>query len=272
MLIANPLGEVEKVAMHGGKTLVRRALSAEEMVRLLAVAGPRCVVYLTALKTGLGRGELGKILWGDVLLDGKTPMIKLRASVSKNRQKGEQPLNPELIEELRKLRGSAPDSARVFDRMIPRMPRFRADLENAKIPFQVEAGRRVDFHALRMTCNMLIDGVGANERTAMELMRHSDPKLTFNNYNDQTKLPKWEIVNSLPALLAKDDNDTRQRTHLSDFSSPGVSPAVTDAENDDRPESLIDKGFWHDSAPSGTNWQNGEMVRAAGFEPATSCV
>ena len=29
----------------------------------------------------------------------------------------------------------------------------------------------------------------------------------------------------------------------------------------------MDKGFWHDSAPSGTNWQNGEMVRAAGFEP-----
>ena len=100
-------------------------------------------------------------------------------------------------------------------------------------------------------------------------MRHRDPKLTFNNYNDRTQLPKWQVVNLLPALLTGKQSDTLHSTHPPDFSSPDVSPDVTDAENDDRPESLMDKGFWHDSAPSGTNWKNGEMVRAAGFEPAT---
>ena len=272
ILSANPLGEVDRIPMTGEKTLVRRALSVEEIMRLLAVAGLRCVVYLAALKTGLRRGELEKLRWADVVFDGKKPMIRLRAAVSKNRRTAEQPLDAELVRELRALRGSAPDSAKVFDRLIPRMPRFRDDLEAAQIPFEDECGRRVDFHALRMTYNMLIDIAGANGRTAMELMRHSDPKLTFDNYNDRTTLPKWEVVNSLPTLLAKDDNDTRQRTHPPDFSSPGVSPAVADEKNEDRPESLMDKWFWPDVAPNGTHCQNGKMVRAAGFEPATSCV
>lgn len=272
MIPANPLTAVEKVAMYGEKTLVRRALALEELAQLLMVAGPRKVVYLVAAKTGLRRGELEKLKWGDVVLDSQKPMIRLRAAVLKNRRTAEQPIDSEVMEALRALRGTAPDSARVFERIIPRMPRLRADLKAAGIPFQDEAGRHVDFHALRMTFNILIDGSGANGRTAMELMRHSDPKLTFNNYNDRTKLPKWEVVNSLPTLLTRKEPDTLQSTHLPDFSRPGVSPAVTDAKNADRPESLMDKGFRRDSARSGTNWQNGEMVRAAGFEPATSCV
>ena len=272
MAPANPLSVVEKVATHGEKTLLRRALGLEELVHLLRIAGPRRVVYLVAAKTGLRRGELEKLKWGDVVLDGPRPMIRLRAAVSKNRRTGEQPIDSEVVEALRALRGAAPDSARVFDRLLPRMPRFRADLKAAGIPFQDDAKRRADFHALRMTFNMLIDGSGANGRTAMELMRHSDPKLTFNNYNDRTKLPKWEVVNSLPALLAGKKSDTLQSTLPHDILRPSVSPAVTDAENDDRPESLMDKGFWPEMAPNGTHCQNGKMVRAAGFEPATSCV
>ena len=272
MIPANPLSCVEKVAMHGEKSLVRRALSPAELTRLLAVAGPRQPVYLTIGKTEIRRGEAEKLRWADVILDGPTPMIRLRASVSKNRRKAEQPIDAEVVAELRKLRGSAPDSARVFDRLIPRMPRFRADLIAAGIDFEDEMGRRVDFHALRMTYNMLIATAGANGRTAMELMRHPDPKMTFDNYNDPTKLPKWQVVNALPALLRKNDNDTLQSTHLPDFSGPDVSRAVTYAENVGGPETLINAGFQHDLAPHGAVWKNGEMVRAAGFEPATSCV
>ena len=65
---------------------------------------------------------------------------------------------------------------------------------------------------------------------------------------------------------------THQSAHIPDFSSPGVSPSVTDAGNEDDSESLMSKWFWRDSAESDANWQNEEMVRAAGFEPATSCV
>jgi hypothetical protein len=86
------------------------------------------------------------------------------------------------------------------------------------------------------------------------------------------KLPKWEVVNSLSALLAVKEFDTLQGTHPHGILCPGVSPAVTDAKSDDRPESLINRGFWPEVAPNGTHFQNGKMVRAAGFEPATSCV
>jgi hypothetical protein len=43
-------------------------------------------------------------------------------------------------------------------------------------------------------------------------------------------------------LLAKD----KSRTHISDFSSPSVSSAVTDEKNNDHPESRMDKGFWRE--------------------------
>ncbi len=91
-------------------------------------------------------------------------------------------------------------------------------------------------------------------RTAMELMRHSDPKLTFNNYNDRTRLPKWEIVKKLPVLFSTDTENTRQRTHVPEFSCPVVSPAVTDGGNGDEPETPMDKGFWLEVARSGIEW------------------
>lgn len=43
----NPLAVVEKVATHGEKLVRRRAYTAEELVRLLAIAGPRRITYLT---------------------------------------------------------------------------------------------------------------------------------------------------------------------------------------------------------------------------------
>ncbi len=150
---------------HAEKSLVRRSLTPEEAVRLLAVSESRRVVYLTVIKTGLRRGEVGKITWGDVALEGDRPMIHLRASVSKNRRSAEQPIDAEVVEALRDLRRGAPESARVFSRFIPRMPRFRDDLKAAGIEFEDETGRRADFHALRMTYNMMIDAAGANGPT-----------------------------------------------------------------------------------------------------------
>jgi integrase len=57
-LLANPLREVEKITIKAGRGH-RRALSAEEIQRLLAVVPPhRATVYLMAIYTGLRRREL----------------------------------------------------------------------------------------------------------------------------------------------------------------------------------------------------------------------
>jgi integrase len=60
---SNPLLAVEKVRTKGGKADEVRAFSDDEMLRLLAVAGERRVVYLMAVDTGLRRSELGALKW-----------------------------------------------------------------------------------------------------------------------------------------------------------------------------------------------------------------
>ena len=53
----------------------------------------------------------------------------------------------------------------------------------------------VDFYSTRVGTYLQRNGV--NSRTAMELMRHSDRKLTDKIYTDSNLLPLGEVVNLL---------------------------------------------------------------------------
>lgn len=74
------------------------------------------------------------------------------------------------------------------------------DLKTAGIPHQDESGRYVDFHSLRYTWGIFLQRNGVNSRVAMELMRHSDRKLTDKIYTDSSLLPLKEVVSKLPKL------------------------------------------------------------------------
>ena len=62
-----------------------------------------------------------------------------------------------------------------------------------------ELGRVADFHALRYTYCTYLQRNGVPSRLAMDLMRHSDRKLTDKIYTDTQMLPTAEAVNKLPA-------------------------------------------------------------------------
>ena len=178
-IAANPLAPVEKTRPQGRETRARRSYSAEEIQQLLAVAGPRKVIYLTALLTGLRRGELGKLKWADVHLDGPAPFILVRGANAKNLKEERQPLHADLVGELRQFRGPAAwPSSLVFAEGLPRMKRFYADLMAAGIsPGDPERGS-ADFHSLRVTfiTHLGIQGAG-------------DPRLTAKTYTDAHLLP-----------------------------------------------------------------------------------
>ncbi len=103
-ILKNPLHCVDKIENHGEPTFQRRALTIEEARRLIAVAGPRRPTYLTALETGLRRGELGKLEWRDVQLDGPNPFLNVRRSTTKNHKSAPTPIDAELAAELRSIR------------------------------------------------------------------------------------------------------------------------------------------------------------------------
>lgn len=162
----------------------RRALSPEQVAGLLdAVDAGYRAVYRFMLATGLRRRETRLLCWGDLALNSPTPFIRLRAETTKAKRADSLPLHPVIAAELRELRGDAADGDRVFAR-VPTMHRHRKYLEAAEIPFEDEDGRRADVHALRHTFGTMLSMSGASPRVAMELMRHTDLKLTMKHYTD----------------------------------------------------------------------------------------
>ena len=80
----------------------------EECKALLNVAGPRRLVYLVALTTGLRRGEIEGLRWDDVDLDSDRPSARVRAATTKNRREVLVPVHGKLAGELRTVRPVVP--------------------------------------------------------------------------------------------------------------------------------------------------------------------
>jgi len=195
---SNPLLAVEKVRTKGGKADEVRAFSDDEMLRLLAVAGERRVVYLMAVHTGLRRSELGALKWGDVHLDAVTPFVQVRASTTKNGKPADMRLLPELAAALGELKSSGTHEEELVFTRIPRIERFYRDLKKAGIPLQDALGRKALFHSLRHTFGTNLARGGVASRVAMALMRHSDRRLTDKIYTDENLLGTWAAFDSLP--------------------------------------------------------------------------
>jgi integrase len=249
-LHANPLKTVERcrTARAIKPRYARRALSDNEAARLLAVAGRRRIVYLMAMLTGLRRGELRELVWGDVHLDCPQPRLVLRAVTTKNGKQAFIPLHLSLAVELKALRSARlSDSDRVFAGLIPKMETFKSDLEKAQIPFIDERGLRADFHALRHTFCTNLHRANVSGRQAMQLMRHSTRKLTDMDYADEEQLGSFEAVQKLAFIdaneAAKSDSQLDSQTLV--LSSPALSLSVADFAAMQIAKSLENKGDSH---------------------------
>ncbi len=201
IIAVSPLRHVEKVKNDQAGAF-RRALSADEVARLLAAAPPsRAWVYLVILYTGLRRHELNRLTWGHFHLDASQPFVELPANITKNRKSDRLPLRVEVVDALR---GQMPENSMpfewVFRGKVPMPAKLRKDLAAAGIPVVDDRGRRVDVHALRTTFGTMLSVAGVTPRVAMELMRHSDLKLTMRIYTDAAQLPLAEDVQRLPSF------------------------------------------------------------------------
>ncbi len=209
--LANPLASVRRTEVRGHETRRRRALTPAEMVRLVEVDHERGTVYMMALSTGLRRGELEEMEWGDLHLEEGSSRVMVRASTTKNRKDATIWLREDLAVRLRTMRpDNVRPNARVFGTRVPRMDQFRADLAAAGIEAKGAHGRRVDFHALRHTFCSNLQAEGVPQRHAMQMMRHSEARLTNNIYTDEGALPTRNIVERLPRY----DRQTRVDAQL----------------------------------------------------------
>ena len=181
-------------------TFTRRAITEEELHRLIRVSDRRRPFYLTAFYTALRRNELRQLDWSDVKLDDPEPHIELRHATTKNRRGGIVMLAGVLVNELRALKALGVGTGRVFEGIIPKPKTFRKDLLAAGIERQVGV-HRVDFHAFRKTVGtILAANPDVSFSTTSNFLRHSDTRTTAKHYVDGQKLPLRKAADALPDL------------------------------------------------------------------------
>ena len=242
-IAGNPLKPVQKAQSGGLQSRVRRAFTMDELRRLISVAGPRKALYATAVFTGLRRGELSELQWGDVNLNAARPFINVRASTTKNHKQAVIPIHDDVVSALRTLR---PRDVQPLTRVfvgLPRMKRFRMDLVAANIEFIDAKGERADFHALRKTFATNLTLAGTPQRVTMELMRHSDMRLTAKTYTDAGLLPIGDAVLNLPSISTFDSQIDSQKIVPNGLL---LSTPVTEKEVPKATGTRMNKGFGHD--------------------------
>jgi len=274
LIASNPLEHVEKISNDspGG---FRRALSVAEIERLLRVAPThRATVYQTILYTGLRRQEINGLRWGDFDFTTNPPRLKVPSSISKNRKESTHFLRPELTETLTAFRPAHAKSGDwVFRGQVPRVPTFKRDLAKAGIPFEDERGRRVDLHALRTTFGTLLSASGVSPRVAMELMRHSDLKLTMKVYTDVSQLPLVKEAALLPSFSIPRNQpatDTQLSTHAGVVSGQEASPAGATSHSEPTLQVTDAVAFGREKTASVVSGGFFKMERAKRLELSTS--
>jgi integrase len=259
----NPLKAVVKSETAGRERRVRRALSQEEVDRLIAVSGRRRAAYLLALYTGLRRGELKKLSWLDVHLDAPKPYLEIRAATTKNNKRAVLPLLPVVADALRQHQAKEQRTdGKVFRIGVPTAKSLTADLITCGIKPVDSLGRIVDFHALRHTFATLLNQAGVAPRVVMELMRHSDMRLTHKTYTDATSLALFTELEklspgktSLPASL----NQGRNR--------PNSTTPVPTADKGEEAEIVAMPRELADLGKVVPDWTHGRLAERVGFEP-----
>jgi integrase len=205
-LTSDPFAGVKRGNVNRGKrTRSRRALVDEELKSLLAAApADRRRKYLFAALSGLRRGELGDLRWGDLRLKAPIPFVQLRQDQTKNQKADAIPLHPALLSELVAMTPGEDD-----DRVLGSMPDMksmakdllaagiaRRDDEN-KIIISDSRGRRADFHALRHTFKSNVDRVGCTQAVSDALTRHGD-KTVADGYRHAELSEMLDALRQIP--------------------------------------------------------------------------
>lgn len=186
-LLANPLLGLERLNNEVDVRHKRRALTAEEVGKLIASARgsgvsiqrfnreKRARISIISFMTGLRRNEIASLTPRSFALDAEQPTVTVEAVSSKRRRKDVLPLHPELVALLRVwLKGLQPT-----EKLFPQLGKRRTwlmvkkDLERVGIPYENEHGV-ADFHAAgRHTHITKLLRNGATLPEAKELARHS---------------------------------------------------------------------------------------------------
>lgn len=248
-LLSNPLRGLERLNTSLDVRHARRALTAEDVSRLVDSARSsgvviqgftgeqRARIYLLSYMTGLRKKEIASLSPQSFFLNGTPPTVTIEAACSKHRRKDVLPLHPDLVRMLAEWLRETPTERKLF----PGLERketsvmVRKDLERIGLPYKTAEGI-ADFHAAgRHThiTELLRNGTSLVE--AKELARHSDVNMTMRythiGIEDQAK-----AVANLPSPFFSPNPPEQEKNALQMRCISGVAegsweaPIVTENE------------------------------------------
>ncbi|MBW8015448.1 MAG: site-specific integrase [Planctomycetes bacterium] len=225
----NPLAYLGSLNPKTDIRLKRRALTPEEMKTLinytmksglnkLLTGKERTMLYILAANTGFRVRELTSLTWQSFDFDDKAPTITVEASYSKHRREDVLPLRQDVASLFREWKEARKETDKrpVFNSSgsVKWAAMLKRDLKAAGIDCKDEAGRVVDFHALRHTyITNLIKG-GASPKVAQALARHSNITLTMDVYTHLTAYDERKGLSALPDIPIGDKNDSEQNCEV----------------------------------------------------------
>jgi integrase len=189
----------------------------------------RADLYAFLAGTGLRINEVRQLKVAYLDLDGSIPFVRLSAATTKNGRDDTVPLRADLVAMLRRRVEGRRAADRVFDIPADLIRRFHADCKRAGIDRRDGRGRQIDLHALRTTFGTMLARSGVPMRTAQQLMRHSDFRLTANVYVDPALLDLQGAVESIPAVA------NRCSFVAPSVALPPVKSSATESSHDNTP-------------------------------------
>jgi integrase len=180
----NPWAKVKPPKVHKVK---RPALSTEQAERILEGAGENRLLLLTAILTGVRRGELAGMKWADIKWqDGEAGVLVVSRSWDRATTKGgaarEVPLHPVLREGLLAALSTAtgelvfpsPTTGGMRSKTWHAADMLRLVAERAG----VELPQGITFHSLRRTFATLVHDASKDRLAVQRLLGHTDAKVT----------------------------------------------------------------------------------------------
>lgn len=206
-----PLIEAMTIRRGKNKGKLLAKIRPETRARLERLGHERALIYKILVLTGLRRGELASITWGQLELDHAVPAIHLYAGDAKNRRSEIIPLRRDLANDLRSWKSLQSDlhpSDKLFTVPMRLVSILNLDLKAAGIPKVDARGFTFDVHAFRHTTATHLSKSGIAPRVAQSVMRHSDIKLTMQTYTDPRLLNVAEALDALPDLPLENAEET----------------------------------------------------------------
>lgn len=211
----NPIRFVHALNARIDRRYERRALDPNEIGRLLAAteAGKRhhgltgrqrALVYRLAIESGLRYNEIRSLTPLSFDLESNPATVTIAPEDEKAGRGDTLPVRPDLAADLKTYLAFIPKAGRAFPLWSDKgAAMIQRDLKAAGVPVTDDSGRIVDFHALRTTFGSLLNLAGVPLKTAQDLMRHSDPKLTANFYTLTTTVDRANALAKLPVIKAQ---------------------------------------------------------------------